>query len=125
MKLIIYSKSEFGFWSHQQGWVQNATDATIFTKSDAKSVNLPISKGNDAIWIKYNKQFVVDDFAEEIVLELTDKEAVKAARDQYNCDGECEVDHNAKTSRGSDRGCYVQAWVWVYWPEAEVEEVEI
>jgi len=125
MKLIIYSKSEFGFWSNQQGWVQRATDATYFTKFDAKRFNLPATKGNDAVWIKYNKQFFVDDFAEEIVLELTDKEAIKAARAEHQRDGECEVDDNAKTSRGSDRGCYVQAWVWVYWPEAEVEEVEI
>lgn len=124
MNLIIYSRSEFGFWSNRKGWVQHATDATCFTKADAKSFNLPASKDNDAVWIKYNKQFFMDDFAEEVVLEMTDKEARKAAKDQYHCDGEVEIDDNAKTSRGSDRGCYVQAWVWVYWPEAAVEEVE-
>ena len=124
MKQIIYSRSEFGFWSNRQGWVQKASDATQFTKTEAKRYALPMSKDRDAVWIKHNKQFSVDDFAEEIVLELTDKEAIKAAKDQYQCDGECEVDDNAKTSRGGGGGCYVQAWVWVYWPKAEIEEIK-
>ena len=125
MKLIIYSASEYGFWSNRQGWVQHAIEATQFTKTEAKRHTLPMTKGFDAVWIKYNKQFFIDDFAEEVVLELTDKEARKAAKDQYHCDGEVEIDDNAKTSRGGDRGCYVQAWVWIYWPDAEIEEVHL
>lgn len=125
MKLIIYSKSEQGFWRNELGWVQHASLASVFTKTQAKKVNLPISKGSDAIWIKYNEKFLFDECVEGLILELDDEEAIKAAKDQYHRDGECEVDDNAQTSRGGDHGCYVQAWVWVYWPEAEVEEVNI
>ena len=35
------------------------------------------------------------------------------ARDEYQRDGEVEVDDNAKLSEGDDNGTYVQAWVWV------------
>jgi hypothetical protein len=124
VKLLIYSRSEFGFWSNRKGWVQHAADASVFTRTEAKRYTLPMSKDRDAVWIKHNKQFFMDDFAEEVVLELTDEEALKVAQDTYQIDGEIEIDSDAKTSRGSDRGCYVQAWVWVYWPEAEIEEIK-
>lgn len=42
---------------------------------------------------------------------------VEAAREQY-CNDECEIDDGPLTSRG-DRGCWVQAWVWVAYPEKE------
>lgn len=37
----------------------------------------------------------------------------KAARDQFNKDGELEIDMDAQVSMGADAGAYVQAWVWV------------
>lgn len=44
---------------------------------------------------------------------MTNEEFIKAAREQYQQDGEVEIDDNAVVSRGSDNGAYVQAWVWV------------
>ena len=44
----------------------------------------------------------------------TNKEYREAARRRYGRDGQCEIDENAKVSRGDDPGAYVQAWVWVY-----------
>ena len=49
----------------------------------------------------------------------TKKELVQMAQEQHGDDGTCEIDDNAKISRGTDcPGAYVQAWVWVYYPEA-------
>ena len=36
-----------------------------------------------------------------------------AAHSVWHRDGEIEIDDDAKISRGSDHGAYVQAWVWV------------
>lgn len=45
------------------------------------------------------------------------------AREQYVIDGEIEVDDNAIVSRNDDPdssgGAYIQAWVWVYDPDAD------
>ena len=38
---------------------------------------------------------------------------IEAARANYGDEGRIEIDDNAKLSRGSDSGAYVQAWVWV------------
>lgn len=38
---------------------------------------------------------------------------IEAARREYGCGGEIEIDSNAKISRSPDAGAYVQAWVWV------------
>jgi hypothetical protein len=35
------------------------------------------------------------------------------ARELYHEDGEIEVGSLARVSTGSDRGAYVEAWVWV------------
>lgn len=45
---------------------------------------------------------------------MSDIEFVEAAKVQYQRDGEIEVDDGAIVSRGSDKGAYVAAWVWVY-----------
>lgn len=45
--------------------------------------------------------------------EFADKQYIKAAQRMHHCDGELEIDDNAKVSRGDDPGVYVQAWVWV------------
>lgn len=42
---------------------------------------------------------------------MTDEQYVEAARNYYQ--GTAEVDKGAVVSRGSDRGAYVAAWVWV------------
>jgi len=39
-----------------------------------------------------------------------------AARDQYQKDGEIEIDDHAIVSRGDSCGAYVAAWVWVPFP---------
>lgn len=36
-----------------------------------------------------------------------------AAQRIYNDEGTCEIDDNAKISKGDDDGAYVQAWVWI------------
>lgn len=43
----------------------------------------------------------------------SDKEYIRAARNEYEREGEIEIDSNAVVSRGDDPGAYVQAWVWV------------
>ena len=47
---------------------------------------------------------------------------VAMARDEYQRDGEVEVDDNAKLSEGDDNGTYVQAWVWVSFAETELDK---
>jgi hypothetical protein len=44
---------------------------------------------------------------------MTDERYRELAREQYQSDGEIEIDDNAVISRGADNGSYVQAWVWV------------
>ena len=40
------------------------------------------------------------------------------AKDRWHRDGEIEIDDNAKVSvSGDGEGAYVQAWVWVDFPE--------
>lgn len=55
---------------------------------------------------------------------MTTQEYRQAARRRYARDGEIEIDENAKVSRGSDPGAYVQAWVWVPDDEAEADDEE-
>jgi hypothetical protein len=50
---------------------------------------------------------------------MTDTEYIKQARVEYQRDGVIEIDDNAKVSRGSYPGAYVQAWVWVGDPRAQ------
>ena len=35
------------------------------------------------------------------------------AKSTYHEEGQIEIDINARVSRGSDDGAYVEAWVWV------------
>lgn len=44
----------------------------------------------------------------------TDQWYIAHARVEYGDEGRIEIDDDAKVSRGSDPGAYVQAWVWVY-----------
>ena len=53
--LVIYSANEAasndaGFWSNDDGWVEDLEDATRFSKAESKSMNLPMSTGRDASW---------------------------------------------------------------------------
>jgi hypothetical protein len=59
---------------------------------------------------------------------ITALQYLKAAKSQYDKDGEIEVDiptlpakQEKLISRGSDPGAYVRAWVWVYDTNAEQE----
>jgi hypothetical protein len=54
----------------------------------------------------------------------TDEQMRLAARQQWQREGEIEVDDNAEISRADDnfdKGAYVQAWVWVC--DADVPEL--
>jgi hypothetical protein len=51
----------------------------------------------------------------------TDEEYREAARKLYESEGKVEIDDNAVVSRGDDPGAYVQAWVWVYDREKDVD----
>lgn len=51
----------------------------------------------------------------------TKKQMIAAARNEYQKEGEIEVDNNAKISRATgnpDNGAFVQAWVWISDEEA-------
>ena len=52
----------------------------------------------------------------------TDAQYLARAQEEYQKDGEVEFDDNAMVSQaigpGND-GAYVQAWVWVEFPEEE------
>jgi hypothetical protein len=43
------------------------------------------------------------------------------AKELYYDEGQLEVDDNAPVSIGDDDGAYVQAWVWVYREEDDIE----
>jgi hypothetical protein len=45
---------------------------------------------------------------------ISDARYREAAHRLHHDEGSCEVDENAKISRGDDPGAYVQAWVWVH-----------
>jgi len=47
---------------------------------------------------------------------------VQMARDEYEREGEIEIDDNAKLSEGDDNGAYVQAWVWVSFVDTEFDK---
>lgn len=38
---------------------------------------------------------------------------IELAKEQFEREGELEIDSNAKLSEGDDNGTYVQAWVWL------------
>jgi len=39
------------------------------------------------------------------------------AKAQYESEGSIEIDESAPISKALDPGCYVQAWVWVYYKD--------
>jgi hypothetical protein len=53
---VIYSPNESavndgdGFWSNEQGW-GSFDGATVFTKLESETMNLPIATGDDARWV--------------------------------------------------------------------------
>lgn len=53
---------------------------------------------------------------------MTNEQYIQAAREGYQRTGshrgDIEIDEGAEVSRGSDKGAYVQAWVWVNDPGA-------
>lgn len=51
---------------------------------------------------------------------MTNEELIALARAEHGSD-DIEIDDNAVVSRGDD-GAFVQAWVWVKYPAAEVLE---
>lgn len=48
--------------------------------------------------------------------------AVGLARDQWEKEGEIEIDDYAIVSNGSDNGAYVMAWVWVDYADTEYDK---
>jgi len=53
---------------------------------------------------------------------MTNQQYIEAARDQYQHEGDIEIDDGAIVSRGSDAGAYVLAWVWVESDNGEPSE---
>lgn len=51
----------------------------------------------------------------------TQKEIRDYAKKYSDKDGELEIDDNAKILCGSDRGAYVQAWLWINYDEIKGE----
>ena len=49
--------------------------------------------------------------------EPTDEQVIALAKKQYHNEGTLEIDEGATISRGAENGAYVQAWVWVEFPE--------
>jgi len=49
--------------------------------------------------------------------EERDQQLRELANDQYGRDGSVEIDDDAIISKGDEPGAYVQAWVWVEFPE--------
>ena len=50
VEVIIYSASEQGYWSNEDGWTYR-DDATVFTMKEATMFSLPQSAENDAQWV--------------------------------------------------------------------------
>lgn len=52
---------------------------------------------------------------------FTDEQIRQMAREMFPFDDDVEMDHNAQVSRvdGGDHGAWVQAWIWVSFPETE------
>lgn len=54
---VIYSPNESatcfgaGFWNNEDGWTE-FEEATLFTEAEARSLNLPMSAGNDARFVE-------------------------------------------------------------------------
>ena len=53
----------------------------------------------------------------------TEAQFLARAKENYQVDGEVEFDDDALVSRkdGNPDGVYVQAWVWVEFPEEEAD----
>lgn len=57
----------------------------------------------------------------------TDQEIIAYCKENFHRDGELEFDSTHAddgVSRGSDNGCYVQAWCWVDFDEPDEDEGE-
>lgn len=63
-----------------------------------------------------------EDWRRDATTRAADDQARTKAKKIYEVEGRVEIDDNAPTSRADgnpDKGCYVQAWVWVDDPEEE------
>lgn len=49
--VTIWSESEDGWWSNNEGWVSDEESATVFTIDEAAGVRLPISVAGDAVFV--------------------------------------------------------------------------
>jgi hypothetical protein len=48
---IIWSLSEDGWWSNEEGWVDSLFDATIYSQQERDTFNLPLA---DIVeWVKF------------------------------------------------------------------------
>lgn len=50
---VIHSKSEDGFWSNEDGWVDDIDSATVFEAHEAAVSTKPMSAETDAIWVGF------------------------------------------------------------------------
>lgn len=49
-------------------------------------------------------------------------EIIKLAREQHHREGVIEIDDEACLSEGTDNGCYIAAWVWVYFTGTKMDK---
>lgn len=66
---------------------------------------------------------MVELYVEPTVIDYATDDEVKLARDRHcaGSDNEIEIDKPARASRGDD-GMWVQAWVWIPYPEGDDDE---
>ena len=55
---VIYSQSEDGFWSNEDGWV-DLDSATCFTVAEARTLNLPMSADDDAHFTRLSEVITI------------------------------------------------------------------
>jgi hypothetical protein len=48
---VIFSDSEEGYWSNEDGWVADLRCATVFRNIEIPLLNLPMSASDDAFWM--------------------------------------------------------------------------
>lgn len=48
---VIFSDSEEGFWSNEDGWVSDLRCATVFRNVEIPMYHMPMAASDDARWI--------------------------------------------------------------------------
>ena len=56
-RFIVFSSADAasdgaGYWSNEFGWVADRQYATVFSRTDSETMNLPVSRADDAMWLE-------------------------------------------------------------------------